>query len=358
MKANEDFSPIAEQGELELDAGLFSRLKRRREMAPLSPGFARVLLDSEGAPISEQTAGQRYWSRARGWVKVDVRDHSLEYRIQFPDPSGLAGFVAVVDLTARVGDPQGAASAGAESVEDVIRPALQSAIRKAHSKSPVSANEHSVTALNDLRLAADENLEKVVGPIGALPRWLDVTVTSANVEFDEATAKHREELVQKMRSVVLADADTESEAAKARGKIKVNEIWEEGFANRLADPERRALARIAADPSRENIDRVAAQFDAIEAEGRSAMVGFFKVALEEGYFPEEQSILKALQSMESQIGGRPALKQADEAKEVEPPKEDEDEDVLDAETVDTDTHEVESEGEDADGEDRDKDWIG
>ena len=352
MKASDDFSPIAEQGELELDAGFFSRLKRRREMAPLSPGFARVLLNAEGGPISEQTAGQKYWSHARGWVKVDVRDHSLKYRIPFADPSGLAGFVAVVDVAARVADPQEAVIAGAESVEDILRPTLQSAIRKAHSRSSLDASEHSVAALNDLRLAADGSLDAVIGPIESLPKWLQARVTSVSVELDEATAKHREQLVEKMRAVALADADSESEAAKARGQLKVHRIWEEGFANRLADPERRALARIAADPSRENIDRVAAQFDEIEAEGRAAMVGFFRVALEEGYFPEEKSILKALHSMESRIGSRPTLNQGEEAKEVESPADDEH--VVDAETVESDTHDLDS-GEEAD-EDGDKDW--
>jgi len=355
LKASEDFSPIAEQGELEIDAGFFSRLKRRREIAPLSPGFARVLLNADGAPISEQTAGQKYWSNARGWVKVDVRDHSLEYKIPFSDPSGLAGFVAIVDVAARVDDPRQAVLAGAESVEDILRPALQSAIRKAHGRTPIDASEHSVAALNDLRLAADGNLEAVVGPVESVPKWLRAKVTSVSVELDEATAKHREELIGKMRAVALADADSESEAAKARGQLKVHRIWEEGFANRLADPERRALARIAADPSRENIDRVAAQFDEIEAEGRAAMVGFFRVALEEGYFPEENAILKALHSMESQISGRPALKEPNDPKEVEPP--DGDEHVVDAETVDTDTHNVHPQDEQGEKDD-DKDWGG
>jgi hypothetical protein len=364
LKSTDDFSPIAEQGELELDAGFFSRLKRRREMAPLSAGFTRVILDAQGSPIDELTAGQKYWSRARGWVKVDVRSHPLEYKIPFADPSGMAGFVAVVDVTVSVTDPHAAVSAGAESVEEILRPALQNTVRKAHGKSPVNTSENPVAVLNNLRLAADENLEAIVGRVNGLPDWLEARVTSVHVELDEATAKHREELVEKMRAVAVADADSESEAAKARGQLKVHKIWEDGFANRLADPERRALARIAADPSRENIDRVAAQFDEIEAEGRSAMVAFFRVALEEEYFPEEKAILKALQSMEARLGGPPALKQGEEANNVESASggDGEDEHIVEAETVETDTHEVERDtpadngGET--GENSDKNWGG
>ena len=357
MKSSEDFSPIAEQGELELEAGFLYRLKRRREIAPIAPGFTRVLLDAGGSPIDEVTAGQKYWSRARGWVKVDVRDKSLEYEIPFPDPSGIAGFVAVIDVTASVVNPQGAISAGAESVENIFRPVLQNAVRKAHRNSAVDESRDPVAILNDLRLAAGENVEALVGPVEGLPEWLAARVTAVSVDFDEATSKHREDLVRRKRAAVLADADTESEAAQARGRVKVQRIWEEGFANRLADPERRALARIATDPSPENVDRVAAQFDAIEADGRTAMVGFFQVALEKGYFPEEKSILEALQSMQTQLGERAILSQGAETKSVEPP--DDQEQVVDAETVETDVHDLEPNRAEAEGEgadDGDKNW--
>jgi hypothetical protein len=357
LKSNSDFSPIAEQGELELEAGLFSRLRRRREMAPLSPGFTRVLIDADSEPIDEFTAGQKYWSRARGWVQVDMRTHSLEYRIPLPDPSGLAGFLVVVDISASVCDPRGAVSAGAESVEEILRPALQNALRKAHTKAPtVDGSDNPVTALNNLRLTATENLEKVIGAVEGVPGWLSAKVTSLTVELDEATEKHREELIEKMRAVALADADGQSEMAKAKNQLKVHQIWEEGFADRLADPERRALARIAADPSRENIDRVAGEFDEIEAQGRAAMVEVFRAAVEKGYFAEDEAILNAINVMEKQVGRRQgALERGDGTKQVEAPEQEEH--VVEAETIETDTHEdSESDSESEEEEDSDTDW--
>lgn len=361
MKPSNDFSPIAGQGELELESGLFSRLKRRRDIAPLSPGFARVLLDANGEPIEEMTAGQKYWARARGWVKVDVGTHSLEYRVPFPDPTGLGGFVAIADVTASVQDPRGAVSAGAESVEEFIRPALQNAVRKAHSSAqPVDESKNPVTVLNDLRLAATEHLEKLVGPLEGVPEWLSAKVTSLTVELDEATEEHRKELIKKMQAVALADADGQSEVAKAKNQLKVHKIWEEAFADRLADPERRALARIAADPSRENIDRVAGEFDEIEAQGRAAMVEVFRAAVEKGYFAEDEAILNAIGVMEKQVG-RPqgALGKGDrEAKQVEAGEKDEH--VVEAETIEAEIdaeHPKSPEADDAKGsEGSDKDW--
>jgi hypothetical protein len=337
VKSN-DFSPIAEQGELEHEAGIFSKLKRRREIAPVAPGFVRILLDANGAPIKELTAGQKYWSRAHGWVKVDVRSHTLEYEISFPDPSGLAGFVAVVDVAVAVTDPVGSVKKGAESVEEIVRPALQNAIRKAHGGSPAPAgNENPVGVLNDLRVTADRNLEALVGPVPEMPGWLSAKVTSVTVGLDGATEDHRKELMSKIRAVALADADGKSEIAKAKNEMMVRQVWEEGFANHLADPERRALARIAADPSRENIDRVAGQFDQIEAQGRAAIVETLREAINKGYFAEDDAIHNAISALEKQYGNpQYALGASAPSKEVGAAPET-DEHVIDAETVETET---------------------
>jgi hypothetical protein len=364
VKSN-DFSPIAEQGDLELDAGIFSKLRRRREIAPIAPGFARVLLDTNGAPIEELTAGQKYWSRAHGWVKVDVRSHTLEYEISFPDPSGLAGFLAVVDVFATVTDPAGAVKEGAESVEEIIRPALQNAIRKSHAGSPAPADgEDPVAVLNELRVTADRNLEVLIGPLPEMPDWLSAKVSSVSVELDAATESHRKELMSKIRAVALADADGKSEIAKAKNEMMVRKVWEDGFANHLADPEKRALARIAADPSRENIDRVAGQFDQIEAQGRAAIVETLREAINKGYFAEDDAIHNAISALEQQYGNpQHALGAGSQNKEVEAAPEP-DEHVVDAETVETETTDEgdavdeESSEEDDSGESgSDSDWT-
>lgn len=298
-----DFSPIAEQREMDLDAGIFSRLRRRREIAPVAAGFSRVLLGADGNPVEELTAGQKYWSRARGWAKVDVRSHALEYEIPFLDPSGLAGFVARVDVTVAVKDPVGAVAAGGESVEEFLRPALQNAIRKAHSDSAAPAEEaNPVTVLNDLRVTADRNVEAIIGPLSRIPSWLSASVTSATVDLDEETEAHRDELMSKTREVALADADGRSGAARARNELQVRKIWMEGLASHLGDPERRALARIAADPSRETIDRVAGQFDQIEAQGRAAIIEALREAIKNKYFADDDAIYQAINALEKQYG--------------------------------------------------------
>ncbi len=345
MQSNSDFSPITEQGELELEAGLFSRLKRRRDIAPVSPGFARILLDAESTPIDELTAGQKYWSRARGWVKVDVRNHSLEYQIAFPDPTGLAGFVVSVDVSVCVSNPRAAVLAGAESVEEYLRPALQSEVRRAYGEeTALDDSQGPVNVLNQLRLAATKNLERLNGEVKGVPEWLSAKVTSVAVELDEATEKHRAELIERRRAVALADADGESDLAKAKNQLKVQQLWEEGFADRLGDPERRALAKIAADPTRENIDRVAGELDQIEAKGRAAMVEVFRVALEKGYFAEDEAILNVMGAMQhgGQLDG--ALEEGEKPRQVEPPENDEN--VIEVETVEAETAEEDLDPED------------
>jgi hypothetical protein len=358
LKPTDDFSPIAEQGELELEAGLFSKLRRRREIAPVAPGFVRVLLDADSAPIEELTAGQKYWSRARGWVKVDVRSHSLEYTISFPDPSGLAGFVAVVDVTVAVSDANGAVAQAAESVGEILRPALQNAVRKAHSDSQGPDQEaNPVAVLNSLRLAATRNVEKLIGPVAEMPPWLNAKVTSVTVELDEATAKHREELMGKIRAVALADADGQSEVAKAENELRVRKVWELGMGDQLAHPEKRALARIAADPSRENIDRVANELDQIEAQGRTAFVQVLREAIDKGHFPDDDEIRHALGALEQLFN-----KQQQVLEEAEPAKEvgvETDEHVVDAETVEAEAEPTPDAGSDSDedGENRaDTSW--
>lgn len=357
MKSN-DFSPIAEQGELELEAGLFSKLRRRRELAPIAPGFARILLDAESAPIEELTAGQKYWSRARGWVKVDVRSHPLEYEIPFADPSGLAGFIATIDVSVAVSDPVGAVRDGAESTEAIVRPALQNAVRRAHAASGPPPEMDPVAVLNALRVTADRNLEALLGPLPEIADWLSAKVTSVSVELDEATKEHREQLLSKLRAVAIADADGQSDLAKAKNDIMVRRAWEDGFADHLADPEKRALARIAADPSRENIDRVVGQFDQIEEQGRAAIVEMLREAINNGYFAEDDAIHNAISALEKQYGNpQHALGRAEPAKEVGAPEVEEH--LVEAETVEADAEEDgqgESEGKKK-GEDRpDNSW--
>ena len=361
-----DFSPIAEQGELELEGGIFSRLRRRREIVPVAPGFSRILLDADGAPIQQLTAGQKYWLKACGWVKVDVRSHTLIYEIAFPDPSGLAGFVATVDVTVAVSDPAGAVAEGAESVEEILRPALKNAIRKAHHDDrPPPDGADQVEVLNELRVAAERNLESLIGELPGMPTWLGAKVASVAVELDEATEAHRKELISKLRAVALADADGKSEAAKARSEILVRRVWEEGFASHLADPEKRALARIAADPSRENIDRVAGQFDQIEAQGRAAIVEVLREAINKGYFAEDEAIQSAISAMEKQYGSpQEALGAGAVAKEVGAGS-DGSEHVVEAETVETDADaggeerlDSDSDPEQEDGRRADSDWNG
>ena len=349
MKVSDDFSPIAEQGELNVEGGLFSRLKRRRDLAPIEPGFVRILLDANGTPIDQQTAGQKYWSRARGWVKVDVRSHPLKYEIRFQDPSGLAGFVAEISVNARVSDPEAAVAEAADSVEDLLRPSLQKAVRAAHSKAPPTGEEESsVTVLNNLRLTATQSLESFLGPLDDVADWLSAKVSAVTVELDEETERHRVELIKKKREVAVADADGQSEAAKARNELAVRRIWEEGLADRLADPERRALMRLAADPTKQNIDDVAAEFNQLDAERRAAVLGFFRLAVEEGHFPEDEGLLEAFRQMEAQMAKPEGLLGVGRMEQIEPRKEAGKAELVEAETIETSTSLEEEKSDDTD----------
>jgi hypothetical protein len=350
LSSRDDFSPIVEQGELEVEGGLFSRLKRRQEMDPIGSGFSRVLLDGNGALVDQQTAGQKYWSRARSWAKVDVSSHALEYEIGFPDPSGLAGFVAQIAVTARVTDPKAAVVERAESVGEFLRPALQRAVRGVHGKAgKVEDSRSQAAVLNDLRLAATENLESLLGPFEDVPEWLSARVTAVAVELDADTRRYREELVGKMHEVAVADAEGESERARARNEIELRRLWEDGMVGRLADPERRALMRLSADPSKQNIDEVAAEFNQLDAERRAAIVSFFRLAVEEGHFPEDEGLLNAFQQMEAQMAkAHGALEVGGQPEQVEAPRDDGDAQVVEAETVETKPAPEDKESDDTD----------
>jgi hypothetical protein len=109
--------------------------------------------------------------------------------------------------------------------------------------------------------------------------------------------------------------------------------------------------RLAVDPSKENIDGVASEFNQLDAERRAAALGFFRLAVEEGRFAEDEGLLDAFRQIESQMAKpRGVLGGGGQPEQVEAPKED-DAQVVEAETVETDPDPVQ-EGEES----GDSDW--
>ncbi|MFI4992915.1 MAG: hypothetical protein ACHQCH_04780, partial [Solirubrobacterales bacterium] len=131
MEHPDDFSPIVEQGEFEAATGMLGRFKRRRELPSVSVGVALVLADKDGKPVAggEQiSGGEKYWAKATSWIKVDVSEHTLEFTIPFPDPSGRAGFTATVTVGSAIVDSPTVAASGVTSVKGFLEPALSEAV--------------------------------------------------------------------------------------------------------------------------------------------------------------------------------------------------------------------------------------
>ena len=296
MKAT-DFSPITEEGGIEGSAGVMSRLRRRKDVKPVGSGYVRILLNENGKPIEQASAGQKYWSHARGWVMVDVRTHSLEYELPFDDPSGLAGFVATVSVTTSVVDAQKAAAEGADSVSEILKPILREKIRHAQADA-VAPVEHTdpVAEINALASAADRSLNSMVENVKRVPDWLGARVTAVSVSLDEATKKHRDELVKRQRNAELTEAESKTEVTKAKGDAMVRKARKEGVGD-LRSAEQRALERIASDPSPENVDRVMAGLDRAQAEGRAAFVQMLQDAMGKDFFDKGDNLHQMLTAM-------------------------------------------------------------
>src|ERR1700694_5802468 len=127
----DDFSPIVDQGTLAEASGIFGRIMRRRELPAVGVGVELVIADKAAKPVAsgkEISAGEKFWGNAASWIKVDVAEHALEFRIPFADPTGRVGFIAAVTVGARVVNSSEVAASAIASVKGLLEPALTEAV--------------------------------------------------------------------------------------------------------------------------------------------------------------------------------------------------------------------------------------
>ena len=316
MTASKDFSPVVEKGELQAPTGLLGRLGRKHDLEPLPGGFARILLDEQGAPLvsgEQLTAGQKYWTRARSWVKIDIGTHRLEYEVDFSDPSGSAGFTAKIAVSASVRNAEGAARDGCTSAGEVIIPLLREAIEVAAASSSPAEEEDPIAALSAMRVRAREAARTLVGNEPTVPEWLSATVTAVSVDFDEATAKRHADLVEKKHGTHLIAAEGENEQKKAETAMKVRDIVRESLEPHLRDSMGREIEVVISNPTTENINAFASKMADTELGRQQALFAFVQSLIDKDYLDKEDPMYRTLVQVSSKAleglyeGAPPAL---------------------------------------------------
>jgi len=294
----DDYSPVVERGELEAISRLRTRLGRRHELAPVGPGFERVLLAEDGSPLraSERlTPGEKRFGPARSWIRVDVGHHQLEYRISFSDPSGAADFIAVTTVDAVVVDAAEAVRHGASSVRGSLEPALRRAV--------VGAGESVETVTDNDRLAALKNMrrnartkvrELEAQPLSGPPEWLSATILSTAVDFDERTKRRYDQLDDLVQEGEVIDHTSENERKRTRGEITVRKLWRDDLLPNLSNPSRRIFEQVMANPTDANIATAVRQADERELLLLQEVVHAFEMAAKEGFVEKDDPTIIAL----------------------------------------------------------------
>ncbi len=361
MPGSEDFSPIVEEAQLDASGGLLSRLRRRQEVTPLSAGFERVLLDEDGSPPpgGQLSAGQKYWSRARSWAKVDVGLHNLSFDIRFSDPTGTAGFVAKLAVATKVENAAGAVSSGATSVKEFLEPALSQAISEVRLEAHPGDGEDPAAALTAMAAEANTALGKALkGDVPGLPDWLSAQCSSVVVNLDAETAKHRDELVGRARGGQLLKADGANKQIERVQEMDMRDFVRERLAPHFTDPVARIFELVAADPSQQNIEKAVGAVSGMENEHRAAVLSVLEDAINNDLLDVEDPMYQAMVEMVvkalkgASLAAAPAAALGTAPAGLSPSPE--------GETVEGEheTEEVDSPGADSDGEGGgDRDWT-
>lgn len=292
----DDYSPVVEQGELEVASGL-SRLRRRQQLAPVGAGFRRVLLDENGEPLhgDNATPGERRNTPARNWVRVDVGHHRLEYRVGFSDPSGHAGFVATIAVEAAVVDAVEMVRYGTSSVKDVLEPALQRTVVDANGSGKALTDDGRIGRLTKMRQLARASTRKLEHKtLDALPSWLSATVQSTSVDFDDTTQRHYRELVELDQQGDVIDARSKNDERLTLGQINVRNLWREDLMPHLSSPSQRVFEQVYANPTDQNIAAAVHQANERELALLQEVVRSFEMAAKEGFVEKEDPAIQAL----------------------------------------------------------------
>jgi hypothetical protein len=294
----DDYSPIAEKGELEVTSALRVRLRRREELGLVSPGFERVLLAEDGTVLvadKQLTPGERRNIRARSWIRVDVGHHRLEYDINFSDPSGHAEFVTTVAVDVAVVDAVEAIRSGISSVKDSLEPALRRAVVDAGESGKDVTDDDEIAALTEMRLRARADVRKLEGEtLERLPRWLSAKVLSTTVDFTERTRRHYERLVELAQQGSVIDLTSKNNEKRTKGEISVRKLWREDLLPGLSNSSQRDFERVFANPTAENIAIAVGQANQRELALLQEVVSAFEMAAKEGFIEKDDPTIRAL----------------------------------------------------------------
>lgn len=304
MTVIDDFSPMVDQGDLEPSSGLLTRMRRRQQLSPVGGGFVRVLIDEDGAPIlvgQRLTGGEKRWSRARTWIKVDVGRHTLEYHIPFTDPTGRAGFVATVTVSVQVRDPADVAQHGTMSVKGPLESALRRMIADGSAKIQTVNDVDPTIALITVRQHADKTMREAVhGEVRNLS-WLSAEIESVTVGFDDATRSHHAELVDRTRRGELIDANAENEKKEAAATLGVRKMWRDNLLPQLRDPSRRVFEAAFANPTEENLTNAVTQVNNAEFALLTQGLEILKTTLEKDFVDKDDPVYTTIKAISGKL---------------------------------------------------------
>jgi hypothetical protein len=322
----DDYSPMVEQGELEAASGLRARLRRRQELAPVSSGFERVLLAEDGSPLlgnDPLTPGEKRYTRARSWVRVDTGHHRLEYRVGISDPGGSADFLATIAVEATIVDAIEAVRHGASSVKDSLEPTLRRAVVDAGESGETVTDSNRHAALTSMRRNARAQIGELEGQkLKGLPVWLSATILSTTVDFDEKTKRHYEQLVELAQQGQVIEATSENDQKRTKGEITVRGLWREDLLPHLSNPSRRVFEQVMANPTDENIATAVRQADERELILLQEVINAFQMAAKEGFVEKDDPTIRALAGFVGRLpqiisGGEPGLAEGEARKTID-----------------------------------------
>lgn len=300
----DDYSPIADQGELDAPAGFFGLLTKKRELPVVGGGFRLVLIDKHGKPISSDdrpTAGEKRFAGARSWVKVDVGAHMLDHTVPFRDPTGHAGLRAAVSVRCSVVDPYAIAEKALESVGRLVHTALGEAIARIASDVTASPEQSAdpVAALAEARRSAEQRLRQaLVGKSCALAEpGIAAEVESVSVSFDDATEKYYDQLISGVRGDTVRGAERGREASETAHTLALRAQWRDALRPFLSDPATRAFEVVFADPSRENIASVVDHLNSTEEGMREQVFHVLSSLIEKDHLHKTSELPAAMDAI-------------------------------------------------------------
>jgi hypothetical protein len=207
----DDFSPIGEQGTLEVEKKGFIR---RSQWTPVSaqPGRAIIFQTKSGDYTemhADSTAGERLFANPTSWVEVDIAPHTLTYEIPFKDPTGSRGFIASVSVESQIIDAPAAVKDGARSVKAYVLPALETIVAGVGEQVTPAATEGAPVLVGDALAQAQARLRTIVNQeIEELPAWLRTQIRSAQVDLDAVTKEHHARIVGEQHTGEVTEMET------------------------------------------------------------------------------------------------------------------------------------------------------